>query len=110
MQRSELVRATGGTGPDPWGRAGLLIALKVMGLLAGYAIFVWITMAQLERRYLAPAERAAGIGSQDQPDPIPGAVVIQGLSILKVNRFDALAPGDPLANPRQTRQATGETF
>jgi hypothetical protein len=92
MQRSELAQAIKYTNPDPWGRAGLLIALKVMGLLAGYAIFVWITMVQLERRYPPSAERSAGIGSQDQPEPIPGAVVIQGLSPLKVRRSGAPRP------------------
>jgi hypothetical protein len=59
----------------PWRREGVRITAKVLALVAGYAMFVWITMTQLEQRYLAPAKDSAGgqIDSRRHPDPVRSA-------------------------------------
>ena len=80
MQRGQSTQATEVTNAAFRGHDGMLITLKVVALLAGYALFVWVTMTQLERRYVAPAAIAAGteIGPQGQTEPIPGSVEIRG--------------------------------
>ena len=72
MQHGQLTKET--TSPS-WSCDGLLIMLKVMALLAGYAVFVWITMTQLERKYLAPlaASPSAEIGQRQRAVAVPGA-------------------------------------
>lgn len=72
MQHGQLTKET--TSPS-WSCDGLLIMLKVMALLAGYAVFVWITMTQLERKYLAPlaASPSAEIGQRQRAVSVPGA-------------------------------------
>jgi hypothetical protein len=72
MQHGQLTKET--TSPS-WSCDGLLIMLKVMALLAGYAVFVWITMTQLERKYLAPlaASPSAEIGQRQRAVAVTGA-------------------------------------
>jgi hypothetical protein len=58
----------------------MLVTLKVLALLAGYALFVWIIMTQLERRYLVPAPVTSGAQIAGQIDPVPGSVEIRSSS------------------------------
>ena len=80
MQRGQSTQSTEVTSATFWGHDRMVIILKVLALLAGYAIFVWITMTQLERRYLAPAPVVGStqIGASPHTKPVPGSVETRG--------------------------------
>jgi hypothetical protein len=82
----EAEQSTRDRGGHTAAREGVLIALKVAGLLAAYVIFVWLAMTQLERRYPAPVAEA---GTLNRPSPkpteVPGVVVIRAVPLLRTN-------------------------
>lgn len=67
------------TDGDPRSLDGVVVMLKVMALLAAYAIFVWVTMTQMERGYPVPSAQTADVERKalDHDAAVPGAVVIQ---------------------------------
>jgi hypothetical protein len=75
VQQGQTAGSLKRTNPLSWGREGILIALKVLALLVAYSAFVWVTMIQLERRYLEPNQGSTPlqIGSAGPVDPVPGA-------------------------------------
>jgi hypothetical protein len=74
---------------------GVLIALKVTGLLAAYVIFVWLVITHLERRYPAPVAEAAALErSAKKATEIPGVVVIRAVPLLRANANTAPADAD----------------
>lgn len=104
MRRGEPRQATHNTNGFLFGLDGMVVMLKVMGLLAGYAIFVWMTMTQMERRYLAPTPEPAGADRESlEPVAVPGAVLIQGRSSTRLH--------EPAASSRTAPQpGRGEVF
>jgi hypothetical protein len=82
MQRGHLLQTTKYMSHHPASREGMVVLIKVIALLAGYALFVWVTMTQLEQKYLASA--APGLMSREQP--VPGPVAIPGRSPASVGQ------------------------
>ena len=82
MQSGQSTQSTAVASWALVGHDGMLVTLKVLALLAGYALFVWIIMTQLERRYLVPAPVTSGaqIGAPGQIDPVSGSVEIRSSS------------------------------
>ena len=108
MQHGQLTKETAS---PSWRCDGLLIMLKVMALLAGYAVFVWITMTQLERKYLAPlaASPSAEIGERQHAVAVPGAVIIRSVPPATTNPSGARNPVPVTTVPPPHRE-TGKAF
>lgn len=102
MQHGEPGQATHGATGRPSGFDGMVIMLKVVGLLAGYAIFVWTTMTQMERRYLTPQTAAADREALAQPVAVPGVVVIQSRPAATVREPAASSRGVPQPGRAET--------
>jgi hypothetical protein len=86
MRHREWKRTTHDVKGRTWPVEGIVIGLKVMGLLAGYVIFVWISMTQMERRYLAPSRETTVADPQTlKPTAVPEPAVIQVGSPMNVS-------------------------